>query len=230
MRPRNKENSGRELPIWQLPPAWDLKMQKYRGNGKQRAASALSGDDLDPVSVGIGDEIDTHGGILKADTAHGRVLLMGKSKVINRESQMKLTLAKVIGLGTAGEAGQFKGEIALAVTKEDKMKAAVRGGFLADRLQAERFLIKGERAAKVKNIEIIVVKFKHGSIPFKVFFKGRREKSRGLQRNDARENGRVMTCEDGKAGGIKTLLPNPLERFALGDGIEAKAGQRERFP
>ena len=47
------------------------------------------GDDLDPVSVRVLDEINAHLLIFKTDTAHFFVLFVSARKIVRREREMK---------------------------------------------------------------------------------------------------------------------------------------------
>ena len=49
----------------------------------------FGGHDLDPVAVRIGDKIDAHGGILKADAAHGLMVAVNRLIVVHVERQVE---------------------------------------------------------------------------------------------------------------------------------------------
>ena len=54
----------------------------------------MLGHDLDPIAVGIGNEVDAHSGVLKADAAHLLMLLMQLLVLVGVEGQVELTLAQ----------------------------------------------------------------------------------------------------------------------------------------
>ena len=101
------------------------------------------GNDLDPVAIRIGDKINPHGRIFKADTAHLLMLFMGSLIVIGPQCQMELALAQIILLGMIPQPCQFQAEIRFSVSQIDDDKAAVRRLFaLSPRLQAQGILVK----------------------------------------------------------------------------------------
>src|SRR5208337_4410544 len=59
---------------------------------------ALVGYDLQPVPVGIVDEVDAHGWILVADASHLLVPAVRTCVVIDAQGEMELVVPEVVGL------------------------------------------------------------------------------------------------------------------------------------
>lgn len=88
-------------------------------------------DDFQPVPIRVGDEIDTHSGIFKADAAHFFMQTVGSFEVVRAEGQMELALTQIIGLGVVFQPGQFQFKIALVIAHIDNNKAvSVSGVFI----------------------------------------------------------------------------------------------------
>ena len=83
------------------------------------------GDDLDPVPVRVRDEVDAHGGVLKADAAHGRMLGVGGVVVLRPQGQVELALPQVVFLRMVPQPGELQAEVRLAVPQVDDDEAAV---------------------------------------------------------------------------------------------------------
>ena len=81
------------------------------------------GNDLQPVAVGIGDEINAHGRIFKADTAHLLVQLVGRFVVIRLEGQVEFAFSQIISLGMLFQPGQLQLKAAFPIAHVDNDKA-----------------------------------------------------------------------------------------------------------
>ena len=83
---------------------------------------------LNPVAVGVGDEVDAHGGVLKADAAHGLVPGVEGVVFVGAEGQVELALPQVVGLLPVPEPGQLQLEGGAGlVPQEDQLEGAVVG-------------------------------------------------------------------------------------------------------
>ena len=100
----------------------------------------MSGNDLDPVAVGVADEIDAHGGIFEADAAHFLVLGVGRLVILGLQGQMEFTLAQIVLLRMVPKPGELQTEVCFAVSQKDNDEAAVVRLFPADGLQAQGLL------------------------------------------------------------------------------------------
>ena len=111
-------------------------------------------DDFQPVSIRVGDEIDTHSGIFKANAAHLLMQTVGSFEVIRAEGQMELALAQIIGLGMILQPSQFQLKIALVIAhiNDDEAVTVLAALFV----KAQCFLIESQRLIKVGYIVIFV--------------------------------------------------------------------------
>ena len=106
----------------------------------------------------VTDEVDAHGGILKADAAHLLVLFVGGLKILRPQGQVEFALAQVVLLGMVPQPGQLQTEVRLAVAQIDDDKAAV-SGFLPrpHRLQAQGLLVKRQGLVQIGHVKIKMV-------------------------------------------------------------------------
>jgi len=129
-----------------------------------RTGSALR-DDLEPVAVGIFNEVDAHGGGFKADAAHFLVQGVRGFKIVRLKGDMAFIVAQVVGL-VVPEPGQLQLEAGAAVLQELDDEAAVFGGGAAGPFQAQGLFIEGDAAVQVKHIQVAVQKTeRHGGNP-----------------------------------------------------------------
>ena len=108
----------------------------------RKSGRVPGGDDLDPIAVGVGNKVNAHCGVFKADAAHLPVVPVGRLVIIRPQGQVEFTLAQVILLGVIPQPGQFQAKIRLSVAQKDDDEAAVLRLFPADRLQAQGILVK----------------------------------------------------------------------------------------
>lgn len=85
------------------------------------------GDDLDPVAVGVLDEIDAHSRVFKADAAHLPVLGVPDVEFVGDEGQVKLPLTQIIGLRAVLQPGQLQLKAGDPVPQIDQPEGAVLG-------------------------------------------------------------------------------------------------------
>ena len=101
-------------------------------------------DNLDPVAVGVRDEVDTHSRVLKADAAHGFVLGVQGIVLAGVEGQVELALPQVVGLGAVPEPGQLQKEGAAGlIPQENQLESAVGGLLLPHGGEVLRLILKG---------------------------------------------------------------------------------------
>lgn len=79
-------------------------------NGPRRmhAGSFPGGHDLQPVAVRVRDEIDAHGLVFKADTAHLLVQSVSGRIIVHGERQMELVFTQVVGFGAVRQPCQLQ--------------------------------------------------------------------------------------------------------------------------
>ena len=76
-------------------------------------------DNFQPVSIRVGDEINAHGRIFKADAAHFLMKLVGFFEILRAEGQVELAFAQVIAFRMILQPGQFQLKIAPVITHID---------------------------------------------------------------------------------------------------------------
>lgn len=117
--------------------------------------------DLDPIAVGIGDEVDPHGRVFKADAAHVLVLLVQLLVLIGVEGQVELALAQVVGLLAVPQPGQLQLKLGEAVPQVHQTEGAVLGVLHPYGLQAQGFFVEVQALVQIQDIKIEVVEFDH---------------------------------------------------------------------
>ena len=76
-------------------------------------------NNLQPVTVRIGDEVDTHGRVFVADTAHFFVKLVSGFKILGGEGKVEFAFTQIIGLRVIIQPSQFQFEVAILVGQID---------------------------------------------------------------------------------------------------------------
>ena len=112
--------------------------------------------DLDPVVVRVGDEVDAHCRIFEDDAAEGFVQRVGHGKIVGFQREMELVFAEVVRLWMVAQPGQLKLVLTFAVAEIDDDEAAVFRFHAAHFLEAERLIVESETVFKIGDIEIIV--------------------------------------------------------------------------
>jgi len=105
-------------------------------------ALLFGGDDFQPVSVRVRNEVNSHCGVLVANAAHFLMLGIGGVKIVHLKGEMKLAVAKVLGAVHIAQPGELELKIALLVAKIDNDEGAVFRVYAAHFLKAERFLVE----------------------------------------------------------------------------------------
>ena len=126
----------------------------------------IGGDDLQPISVRVGDKVDAHCGVLKTDAPHLFMLVVRCCEIVCAEGEMELIVPQIICMVPVTEPGQLKLVRRNAIPKVNNDKAAVIRVDTVYFGQTKRFPVKGKRTVKVADIEIIMGKRKlHNHIP-----------------------------------------------------------------
>ena len=87
----------------------------------------LGGQYLNPIIIGVVDEIESHGGIFETYPAVFLVILADCIIVSGHaEAEMAFVLAQFVGLGMFFQAGQFQKKTRAAVGEVDQRERAVR--------------------------------------------------------------------------------------------------------
>ena len=137
---------------------------RRNGTQKKRVPLCLTsrfifGDDFNPVSIRIGDEIDSHGFVDEHHDAHLFMFLPCRSHILCRKRKMILALAEVVWHGAVLDASQFEREIARTVTQEYQSKIVVINP--SNRRQSEGFAIKRETVIQIEHVKVEMVKSIH---------------------------------------------------------------------
>lgn len=85
----------------------------------------MAGDDLQPIAVWIIDEIDAHGIVFKADTAHFAVLGQRFFIIIDFKSQMELIVPQLIRLLAVTQPGQLQKMLGKTIAQINDDKAPI---------------------------------------------------------------------------------------------------------
>lgn len=122
--------------------------------------------DLDPVAVGVGDEVEVHGEVFVADAAHGLMMRVGGVEVVRPHGEVEFVFAEVVRLFAVFQPRELElVRRAAAVAEVDEREArqleAVRLG------EAERFFLEREALFEVEDVDVVVREGKvHGRAPF----------------------------------------------------------------
>ena len=85
---------------------------------------------------------------------------MGSIEIIDREGEMELVVAQVIGAVPIAQPGQLEAVAGHAVAQKDDREGAIRGILAAHLGETECLAVKGERALEIEHIDIVVVEAK----------------------------------------------------------------------
>ena len=114
------------------------------------------GHNLQPVSIGVFDEINAHRSVFEANAAHFAVQRMRRVKIIRAEGKVEFALTKIIFLRMIAQPRQFELEAERIVCHIDNDKGAVCGVFAAHLMQTECLLIEGDRGFQVADVVVFV--------------------------------------------------------------------------
>ena len=120
----------------------------------------LGGQYLNPIIVGVVNEIESHGGIFKTYPAVFLVILADCIIVSGHaEAEMAFVLAQFVGLGMFFQAGQFQKKTRAAVGEIDQCERAVRRLFPMMFLQSQCLFVESDAAFQVGDVYIKMVEF-----------------------------------------------------------------------
>ena len=116
------------------------------------------GQHLDPVVVGIADEIKPHVVILVTDATHGAVVFAdGVVVARHAHAEMALVFAQFIGSGVVAQPCQFEAESRLPVAQINQYEASVARFLAVCFFQAQRLVVKFETASEVGDVDVEMV-------------------------------------------------------------------------
>ena len=118
----------------------------------------LCGNDFQPVAVRVGDEIDAHCRIFKADAVHFLVLCVRGLEIIHAEGKVELIVAEIVRLVPVAQPRQLEQMRRYAVGQVYNNEAAVRCVDAAGFGQTESLLIKRKRTVQIADVKVIVCK------------------------------------------------------------------------
>ena len=133
-------------------------MKKTLEAAAPSAFCLLCGNDLKPVAVRVGDEIDAQCRIFKADAVHFLVLCVRGLEIIHAEGKVKLVITEVVRLVPVAQPRQLEQMRRYAVGQVYNNEAAVRCVDAAGFGQTESLLIKRKRTVQIADVKVIVCK------------------------------------------------------------------------
>lgn len=114
----------------------------------------LAVQDLNPISVGVGNKVQIHFFIFKTDASHLLMQGVGFLFIRHPDSQMNFIVPQVIRLFPIPQPCEFQLVIGCVVGQINNDKRAVRGVDPAAFSQPQRFLIKRKRFFQIEHVEI----------------------------------------------------------------------------
>ena len=117
----------------------------------------LCGNDFQPVAVRVGDKIDAHCRIFKADAVHFLVLCVCGIEIIHAEGQVELVVTEVVRLVPVAQPRQLEQMRRYAIGQVYNNEAAVRCIDTAGFGQTESLLIKRKRAVQIADVEVVEI-------------------------------------------------------------------------
>ena len=115
----------------------------------------LCGNDFQPVAVRVGDEIDAHCRIFKADAVHFLVFCVRGIEIIYAEGQVELVVTEVVRLVPVAQPRQLEQMRRYAIGQVYNNEAAVRCVDAAGFGQTESLLIKRKRAVQIATLKLL---------------------------------------------------------------------------
>ena len=113
-------------------------------------------NDLQPVAVGILDEVDPHGRVFKADAAHLLVQRVSRGEVVDAKSQVELLLPDVVGLRVIPQPGQLELEFRGVVGYVDDDELPVGVLLAANLAQTQRLFVKRQGDGQIADVVVFV--------------------------------------------------------------------------
>ena len=121
--------------------------------------------DLQPVSVRVFDEVESHGFVLEADASHLFMQLVGRFIIISAEGQMEFLFTDVVLLRVIPQPGQFDLEIIVLAADVHDDEGSVLRDLPALFRQPQRLLIERKRLIQITDIVIFMYHSKLHGIP-----------------------------------------------------------------
>lgn len=100
------------------------------------------GDDLQPVSVRVGDEIDPHFRVFKADAAHFLMETVGSLIIVRNESQMELAVTEIVRAVHIAQPGELQLKPGSVISDKNNDEGTVFGGDAPFFGQTERLFVE----------------------------------------------------------------------------------------
>ena len=129
-----------------------VNVEEY-GHARFRPSAALR-DDLDPVAVRVGDEVDAHFRVFKDDAAHLLVQGVGGGIVVGFEGQVELLFADVILLRMVGKPGELQLKVGILVAHEDDDVSVP--GFAPRFLQPQGLFVEADGGVEIDHVVVFV--------------------------------------------------------------------------
>ena len=114
------------------------------------------GHNLQPVSIGVFNEVNAHRSVFEANAAHFAVQRMRRVKIIRAEGKVEFTFTEVIFLRMIAQPRQLKLEAERIVCHVDNDEGAVCGVFAAHLMQTECLLIEGDGGFQIADVVVFV--------------------------------------------------------------------------
>ena len=118
-------------------------------------------NDLDPVVVGVIDEIDAEIGIFETDAAHFFMFCICCVIIFCYECQMEFVFTQIVGIFSVSQPCQFQCEIGFAVTQINQFPAAVFCFFAANFFQAQRIFVEFHAFFQIQDVVVEMIEFEH---------------------------------------------------------------------
>ena len=123
-------------------------------------ALPLERQHLNPVIVGVVDEVEPHVVVLEAYPAVGAVVFAhGVVVACHTDAEVALVVAQLVGTLLVAQPGELEVEVALAVAQEDQLEGAVLGLLASFFMQAERTAVEVDAALEVGYVDVEMVEF-----------------------------------------------------------------------
>ena len=121
------------------------------------------GNYLDPIAVGIGDEVNPHLFVFVTNAPHFAMFCIRTFEVVHPERKMKLTFPEIVCLRMVFQPGQFDFKLAVLIFQkyDDKVLRGLATGFF----QPERLFVKPQRCFEIADVVIVVNDFELHVLP-----------------------------------------------------------------
>jgi hypothetical protein len=147
---------------------WWSASSSFAGNGKNQLIAFWY--DLDPVTVRICDEVDSHTRVFKTDTAHLFVTFIETVEIIGYESKVKFAFSQIIWFGAITKPGQFECKIGGVITHIYELEGIIRCRLFSGNMKIKSFFIEFDTFFQIQNIEVKVVELNHSRFLLVIMF------------------------------------------------------------